>query len=628
MTTRHDVSAVPSQGAYLARRCPVRAQNDALLPSEAAPPDPFAERLIARGVAFQADIVAELLRLHPGAVAVEEAAGAMRAAQTETALAARASPIVSARLPEDATGRRVGTPDLLVSATGGGYRAIDIKGHQALELSEGRATELEGLCVGLDALTLEAAVRDPDLAARHREDDVLQLAHYQRMLEAAGLAAEGPRYGGIIGTERRVVWYDLDRPAWRTPSSTGKTKLRTAMERYDFEFDFRLDILAVAARHRVDPAVRPLVVPVRCGECPSCPWDAHCRSVLEAGAGDVSLLPRIGWTQWKVHRDHGVTDRAALAGLGWRTACAVATGVDLAGLRSVAAGRPPAAPLLDLADAWRRSQDLERLQQMDIATVGDLLALDEATAAYSGSNLASLPEQIDQARAALSGRPVYRRRGVSAVAVPRADIEVDVDMESSEVGVYLWGNLLTERIQGRPPRSEYIPFVTWEQLTPEGEAANSLSFWRWLMATRARARGQGLSFRAYCYNAGAENQYLRRLGLSAGLAGEIADFITSGEWVDLLRVWDAQLITGAGSGLKAVAPLVGFHWEVDDPGGADSMVRYDAAAAGDARAQQWLLDYNRGDVQATLALREWMDSATVPGVEELEPPAGPTGRPG
>jgi len=320
MTTRHDVSAVPSQGAYLARRCPVRAQNDALLPSEAAPPDPFAERLIARGVAFQADIVAEILRLHPGAVAVEEAAGAMRAAQTETALAARASPIVSARLPEDATGRRVGTPDLLVSATGGGYRAIDIKGHQALELSEGRATELEGLCVGLDALTLEAAVRDPDLAARHREDDVLQLAHYQRMLEAAGLAAEGPRYGGIIGTERRVVWYDLDRPAWRTPSSTGKTKLRTAMERYDFEFDFRLDILAVAARHRVDPAVRPLVVPVRCGECPSCPWDAHCRSVLEAGAGDVSLLPRIGWTQWKVHRDHGVTDRAALAGLGWRTA--------------------------------------------------------------------------------------------------------------------------------------------------------------------------------------------------------------------------------------------------------------------------------------------------------------------
>jgi predicted RecB family nuclease len=621
MTTRYDVSAVPPQGAYIAKRCPVRAQNDALLPSEAAPPDPFAERLIARGIAFQAEVVAEILRLHP------EAGGATRAAQTDTALADGASPIVAARLPEDAAGRRVGTPDLLVTAAGGGYRAIDIKWHQALELSEGRATEFEGLCAGLDALTLEAAAPDPELAAKRREGDVLQLAHYQRMLEAAGLAAEGPRYGGIIGTERRVVWYDLDRPAWRTPSSTGKTKLRTAMERYDFEFDFRLDILAVAARHRADPGVQPRVVPVRCAECPGCPWDAHCRSVLEAGAGDVSLLPRIGWTQWKIHRDHGVTDRAALAALDWRTARAVATGMDLAGLRAVADGRPPDTPVPDLADAWSRPRDLSRLQELEIATVRDLLALDEATAGYSGSELASLPEQIDLARAALGGQPVYRRRGVPVVAVPRADIEVDVDMENSEVGVYLWGNLLTDRTRGGASRSEYLPFVTWEQLTPEVEAANSLAFWRWLLAVRARARGHGMTFRAYCYNAGAENQYLRRLGFSAGLAGEIADFIASGEWVDLLRVWDAQLITGGGSGLKAVAPLVGFHWEVEDPGGADSMVRYDAAAAGDESARQWLLDYNRGDVQATLALREWMDSATVPGVDELGRRADPTGLP-
>jgi predicted RecB family nuclease len=622
MTTRYDVSAVPPQGGYIAKRCPVRAQNDALLPSEAAPRDLFAERLIARGVAFQAEMVAEILRLHPEAVSVEETAGEARAATSETALAGGASPIVSAQLPADAAGRRVGTPDLLVSAAGGGYRAIDIKSHQTLEVSEGRATEFEGLCGALDSLNLEAAVSDPELAAKRREDDVLQLAHYQRMLEAAGRAAQGPRYGGIIGTERRVVWYDLDKAAWRTPSSTGKTKLRTTMERYDFEFAFRLDILAVAARHRADPEVQPLVVPVRCTECPSCPWDAHCRSVLEAGAGDVSLLPRIGWTQWKVHRDHGVTDRAALAALDSRTARAVATGMDVAGLRAVAAGRPPDAAVLELGDAWRWARDLERLRELDITTVGDLLGLDEATAAYSGSELASLPEQIDLARAALGSERVYRRRGVAALAVPRGDIEVDVDMESSEMGVYLWGNLLTDRTRPEGPRSEYLPFVTWAQLTPEGEAANSLSFWQWLMAVRARAHAQGLSFRAYCYNASAENQYLRRLGLTAGLTAEIADFIASAEWVDLLRVWEAQLITGGGSGLKTVAPLVGYHWDVEDAGGTESMVRYDAAAAGDESAWKWLLDYNRGDVQATLALREWMASATVPGVRELEPRPG------
>jgi predicted RecB family nuclease len=259
---------------------------------------------------------------------------------------------------------------------------------------------------------------------------------------------------------------------------------------------------------------------------------------------------------------------------------------------------------------------------MEISTVGDLLGLDEATAAYSGSELASLPEQIDLARAALGSERVYRHRGVAAVIVPRADIEVDVDMESSEVGVYLWGNLLTDRTRPEGPRSEYLPFVTWAQLTPEGEAANSLSFWQWLMAVCARAHAQGLSFRAYCYNASAENQYLRRLGLTAGLTAEIADFIASAEWVDLLRVWEAQLITGGGSGLKTVAPLVGYHWDVEDAGGTASMVRYDAAAAGDESARKWLLDYNRGDVQATLALREWMASATVPGVRELEPRPG------
>ena len=49
------------------------------------------------------------------------------------------------------------------------------------------------------------------------------------------------------------------------------------------------------------------------------------------------------------------------------------------------------------------------------------------------------------------------------------------------------------------------------------------------------------------------------------------------------------------------------------------MLRYDAAADGDESARQWLLAYNRGDVEATHAVREWMSNAVIAAVEDLAP---------
>jgi predicted RecB family nuclease len=621
MANRYDISGVPPQGGYVAKQCPVRAQNDAVRPCEPLPVSAVLERRFALGRAFETSTVSQLVALHPDAVLVTGDTPAEREAATIDAARDGAALIIGGRLPADLAARRVGEPDLLVRVAASDppvYRPVDVKHHQSLEVidSNGKGAR----CSKFSNPTVEAAVLELERSARKRRDDLLQLAHYQRMLEAAGLAG-GDRWAGIIGVEGLIVWSDLDAPVWSTPSSSGRRKRRSTMEVYDFEFDFRLDIIAVATQHLVDASVELVVVPVRIGECPECPWWGYCKPALESGAGDVSLLPGIGWRPWSIHRDHGVHDRAALAGLDPRTATLVADGVDVASLLETARASDPTTPVGELVGG-RRSAQVTRLEDAGVFSAADALELCAVTASYSGAGLSGLPQHIDLARAALGTEPVYRRRGIDAVRIPRADVEVDLDLEKAEDGVYLWGVLVTDRA-GLGVEAGYRPFLSWEPLVDAVEVRIFERLWRWLCELRARVHAEGATFCSYCYSEAVEGGYLRRLGQQGGYADQVEEFLGSDDWVDLLRVFDTQLITGTSAGLKVVAPLAVYRWPVEDPGGAESMIRYDTAVAANdegerERARTWLLAYNQGDVEATLALREWLDQTgpTIPSIEE------------
>ncbi|MHA6619199.1 TM0106 family RecB-like putative nuclease [Pseudonocardia sp. DLS-67] len=273
-----------------------------------------------------------------------------------------------------------------------------------------------------------------------------------------------------------------------------------------------------------------------------------------------------------------------------------------------------------------RGESAGVLREVGVGTVAALAALDlaaEPPAEVPGMPFADL---VALARARLRGLAVVRR--VPQVAVVRADVEVDVDMESfGEAGAYMWGALLRHP-GGRQPGDDadgYRAFATWDPVPTDDEARSFAAFWTWLSAVRARAAATGRTFAAYCYNEQAENRWLLASATRfAGMPGipalaEVEEFIAHPGWIDLFAVVSEWFLCSQGKGLKRIAPVAGFTWRDPEAGGENSMRWYRDAvgmdgAPPDPQQRERLLAYNADDVHATHALREWM---TSPAVEQV-----------
>ena len=408
-----------------------------------------------------------------------------------------------------------------------------------------------------------------------RESDLLQVAHYQRMLEATGWAAPGAPMAALIGTDDwsptpLVTWIDLSEPLIRTysRSADGGWLSRSALQRYDHEFGFRVDV-ATTARRQADPsAPPPLVEPIVIKECARCEWWDHCRGKLDAD--DVSLRIGIGALDVReisTLRAHGISTVHQLAG------------ADLSDLES-----------WYLPEVSHRTSGLERL----LATAR-------------------------RARMLVAGHD-FERITTGPIGLAAFESEIDFDVETSADGrVYLWGFLINGRPDGR---AGYRAFARFEDLTAETELELAREALGWLRQTVL-----GLVGRTGVYHYSEfEVNHLRRLALADpdpifGWADAFAhetlpDQRDRGRFVDLLAVVKDNFFGARGLGLKVVATGgAGFAWRDEDPGGLNSQRWFLEAVHGDSAtvrrlARERVLAYNEDDVIATARVRAWLRAQT------------------
>ena len=273
---------ITPRNASFAKACPQRVQLDVLRPCEPLPPPPFLEKLFQAGHDYEGETCADLCAGIEGARVIEVDDPDAREWHTMQAMSGGARVVGGGRLPVDHEAHRVGEPDLLVRdgdpagstdpatatcrSTSSPTRSLDAG-------PEGRRRQRPRLAASTRPSS-RWPTADPEHDARWRVDDLLQLAHYRRLLEEAGCASPLRNVGGICGSEGWIVWYDLDEPVL-DPSEylagAAPPGRLSAMERYDLEFAHRLAVSMRRARRTSDDAAAPLLAePIVCAQCEMC----------------------------------------------------------------------------------------------------------------------------------------------------------------------------------------------------------------------------------------------------------------------------------------------------------------------------------------------------------------------
>ena len=214
--------------------------------------------------------------------------------------------------------------------------------------------------------------------------------------------------------------------------------------------------------------------------------------------------------------------------------------------------------------------------------------------------------------------------------LPEFDIEIDIDLENSmealrelapdetpeDDRLYLYGFGVHDRTVNPDWHSATIETISDYSNTEEGEYSVMLGMWQRLHEEIARAESSGKSIGIFHYSFHEETWWDNFAKKHAGKPGvptlaEVDTFIST-YMFDLIDYTRKIALPTMGYSIKQVAPWACFEWTVKDPGGAGSLLKYRDAinpaldqSTRDA-AIAWLDSYNRDDVRATFAVRNYI----------------------
>ena len=447
---------------------------------------------------------------------------------------------------------RVSRPDLLikVGTSDTGYpiwAPVDIKSHNPLVKNKSNNVYITKWP---DFNPENAEV----ITSRLEEEDALQLAHYLRHLQSLGLS-DGSAWAGILGRDQSfIAWADLEALTLGTES---------ALTVYELAFAEAIKIKDLATAREADPTLPPVTIARRIPECTTCEMRKICRSEMEAfdnGAGHVTLLSKV--TAGKAS--------ANLDGIESITELAKATGLNSFGMEAV-----------KRAKVWQ----------------------------------SKIPVLLNPSE---------------EFKVPTFDIEIDIDLENSQAAaqeagledspgrdvLYMYGFGIHDRTINPDWRSVTVDCIDDFSDTDASEFQIYSQMWQRLEEEVAKAEAAGKSVGIFHFGAHEQIWWRKFANIHALKPGtptlDRVETFMSKYLINLLPIARQVALPVSGYSIKTLAPLAGFNWEVDSAGGDNSIVVYQRAISSKSSPQEkadavkWLRDYNRDDVKATFAVREYL----------------------